>query len=77
LYSSSGGLLSCCTGQQLVKEDTEMDRVEVVFRRMHRNRDGFVYLKEFLQVNLSYNRYYLYLLIALSLQMVKKSLEYR
>ena len=32
----------------------EMARVEVAFRRMDRNRDGFIDWDEFLQVNLSH-----------------------
>ena len=46
--SSSGGLLCCCGGS--VSPEPEPDRVELAFKRMDRNRDGFLTWEEFNKV---------------------------
>ena len=44
---SSGGLLCCCKKPVVIPEE---DRVELAFRRIDLNNDGFITWDEFVQV---------------------------
>ena len=50
IQSVSGGLLCCCSGRGSVSPERELDRVEVAFKRMDRNNDGYITWEEFTKV---------------------------
>ena len=54
IQSVSGGLLCCCSGRGSVSPERELDRVEVAFKRMDRNNDGYITWEEFTKVKMLY-----------------------
>ena len=47
--STSSGLLCCCSGGS-VSPEPELDRVELAFKRMDKNKDGYITWEEFTKV---------------------------
>jgi Ca2+-binding EF-hand superfamily protein len=45
--------LCCCrSGRSSVSPERELDRVELAFKRMDRNNDGYITWEEFTKVNM-------------------------
>ena len=52
IQSVSGGLCCCRSGRSSVSPERELDRVELAFKRMDRNNDGYITWEEFTKVNM-------------------------
>jgi Ca2+-binding EF-hand superfamily protein len=50
LQSVSGGLLCCLSGRGLVSPERELDRLELAFKRVDKNNEGYVTWDEFSKV---------------------------
>ena len=45
-------MLCCCGADGVVSPEPQLDRVEMAFRRMDRNKDGFITWDEFIKVSM-------------------------
>ena len=52
IQSVSGGLLCCRSGSGSVSPERQPDRVELAFKRMDRNNDGYITWEEFTKVDM-------------------------